>query len=260
MKSGVKAVLYVYGIAKKDNELDLNIKGFGTENISLVDFDDIAAVVSIVGDEFSQEAIDKNVKDMKWVAKNATLHENVVESVMEKTTIIPMTFCTIFKNEESVKKMLEENYSKFKENLERLANKIEVGVKVYFDAGPLKQELKKELPEIKKLEEEAKKQSSGVAYFTEQKIDILLKEGVRNKIIDFSKEIFKKLKPLAENAKESELWNKKATGRDMLLNSVFLIKKSDFDQFKKNMERINLEYKNLEFEIAGPFPPYNFVD
>jgi len=46
----------------------------------------------------------------------------------------------------------------------------------------------------------------------------------------------------------------------MLLNSVFLIRKSDFEGFKKGAEGMGLGYKGMSFEVAGPFPPYNFIE
>ena len=237
-----------------------DLKGFGKGNISLVDFDDIAAVVSVVGNEFSQKEIDRNVKDFEWLAKTAPVHEKIIERVMEKTTIIPMKFCTIFKTNENVKKMLQENYSSFKDNLEKLENKIEVNVKVYFNAGAIKELVKKDMPKVRELEERAAKQPPGAAYLTRQKADVLSKDRVRSRVIDYSKKIFRELRGLAEESYENDLLSKKATGRDMLLNAAFLIKKPDFDRFKNDVERIKENFGNLEFDTTGPFPPYNFVE
>jgi hypothetical protein len=251
-------LIYCYGVVEKEIELDL--KGFESENIYLIPFKDIIAVVSDVSEaNFSQEQIDKNIKNMKWLAEYGQIHESVVDLVMQKTTIIPMKFCTIFDDKENVESMLEERYADFKFNLKNLKDKAEIGIKVYFDAEPLKQKILEESAEIKELEKAAEKKSKGAAYFDKQKIDMLIKDKLQQKLAGNRTEIFNKIKALAEDSKENELLNKKLTKKDMMLNAVFLINKNGLDQFKNNVEKIKSESKDFELEVYGPFPCYNFV-
>ena len=115
-------LVYCYGIVEEQPDLDL--QGFESQKVYYISFKDIHAVVSDVSEEhFSQEAIDKQVKDMKWLAINAQIHEDVVDAMMEKTTIIPMTFCTIFKTTENVTAMLEEKYADATYNLKHFKGK-----------------------------------------------------------------------------------------------------------------------------------------
>jgi len=252
------SLVYCYGVVEGSPTVEK--KGFEEQKVYTISFKDISAVLSDVSEKkFSQETIDKNVKDMKWLAEKGQIHETVVDSVMRITTIMPMKFCTIFKTREKVESMLEEDYADFKYNLGHLKEKVEMGIKVYFDSEPLKQKILEEDEEIKKLEEEAEKKTPGVAYFEKQKTDTLLKAKIQQKLADDVKNIFDKIKILAEEAKQNELLKRKVTGKDMLLNAVFLIKKSNLDQFKKDVEKIKSNYQHLEFQIWGPFPPYNFV-
>ena len=252
------SLIYCYGVVEEAVEIEK--KGFESGNIYFTPFKDINAVVSDVSEEnFSQQTIDKNIKNMKWVAENGQIHEKVTDSVMEKTTIIPMKFCTIFKTQENVKSMMEEKYADFKFNLKNLKGRAELGVKVYFDSAPLKQKILEESPDIKELEKEAEKKKPGAAYFEKQKIDMLLKDKLHQRLANNRREIFDKIKAFAEDSKQNELLNKKLTGKDMLLNAVFLIKRQDLEQFKSNAEKIKSDFPNMEFEVWGPFPPYNFV-
>jgi len=64
-------------------------------------------------------------------------HQSVVEAAWEKFgTVLPSGFDTIIRGseavsaEENLKKWLEENYEKLKENLERIKGKVEVGVQI----------------------------------------------------------------------------------------------------------------------------------
>lgn len=254
-------LIYCYGIIEDD--LKVSMKGFEDKSIYLIPFQDIHAVVSDVPEEkFSQKSIDKNVKDMKWLTENGQIHEEVIEKIMKKTTIIPMKFCTIFKGKEKVEEILKEKYADFKYNLKNLKNKIEMSLKIYYDSNPLKKKILEENQELKKQLEKAEektKTSPGAAYFDKQKVDILLKEEIQKKLSREKKEIFEKIKAFSIDSKENEPLNKKLTGKDMLLNSVFLINNSDIEKFKQEVEKIKQEHKQLEFQVFGHFPPYNFI-
>jgi hypothetical protein len=251
-------LIYCYGVIEEP--LSLELKSFESNQVYLINFKDLIAVVSDVSDEeFSQESIDENVKNMKWLTTNGQMHEKIIDEFMNKTTIIPMKFCTIFKTKEKVEEMLEEKYADFKFNLNELKDKVEMTVKVYFDSTPLKKKISNEDEEIKKLIIEAEKKKPGAKYFDEQKIDILLKEKVRNKLGNSTRNIFEEIKSLVERGKQNELIDKKLTGKDMLLNGVFLILKKDIEKFKKEVDKVKDSYSDFEFQVFGGFPPYNFI-
>lgn len=252
------SLIYCYGVIEW--ELSLGIKGMENGKIDLIPFQDIKAVVSYVSEEnFSQEVIDKNIKNMGWLTEQAQLHEKVIEAVMEKTTIIPLKFCTLFKTQDNLNEMLNEKYADLKYNLKHLKDKVEMGIKVYFELEPLKQKLLEKSSRMKDLNEEIKQKSPGAAYFAQQKMELLIKEEIRQELAQNKKEIFDEIKTLAEEAKQNELLNKKVTGKEMLLNAVFLMKKEEMEKFKEEAEKVKSRYPLLNFEIWGPFPAYNFV-
>lgn len=254
------SLIYGYGVIEEKLPIAIDITGLEQGEIGLIPFKDLFAVVSYVSEKnFSQEAIDKNFKNMGWLTENAPVHEKVIEAVMEKTAIIPFKFCTIFKTRDNLAEMLEEKYAELKYNLNHLKDRVEMGVKVYFDAAGLKDEIKAESAEIKDLEKEAEQKTPGAAYFVRQKIDILLKEKVRQKLSGKKKEIFEKMEIFGEEVKQNDLLNKKMTGKEMLLNMVFLVEKKNLATFKAEIETVKKEFPRFEFELWGPFPPYNFV-
>jgi predicted RNA-binding protein YlxR (DUF448 family) len=251
-------LIYCYGIV--ENPVKINKNGFEEGKIYTVLFKDIYAIVSEVSDEnFSQEVVDKNVKDIKWVTLKGKLHEGVIDSIMENATIIPMKFCTIFKTGKGVEAMLEEKYADLKYNLNNLKGKVEMGVKVYTKTDILKQQISEKSYSIKRLKEDIKSKTPGRAYFIKQTMETLLKEKLQKKLAIEKEKIFNRIKTFAEESKQNELLNKKLTGKDMLLNGVFLIKKEHIGEFKNYVEKIGPDYLNFELTIWGPFPPYNFV-
>lgn len=253
-------LIYTYGVITSSKNRELTERGFNSRKVFATSFKDISAIVSRVPeDDWSQQQIDKNVKDMRWLEQNAPVHEGVIESVMQRTTIIPMNFCTIFRSEEGVKAMLQENYHMLKDNLEHLDGKVEMGVKVYFNPQTLREQLLQTSEEIKCMKEKVQSMKPGAAYFMKKEAETLVKELLDQKAGDYSREVFRKLKPLALEAKATELLKKEVTGREMLLNGAFLIRANRIEDFKQEVTRVGRAFDLLHFEISGPFPPYSFV-
>jgi len=250
------SLLYCYGVIGKEERF--TITSFEDKQVYTIAFKDIYAVVSDVNeDKFSQQALDKNVKDMSWLTINAPVHEEVVEKIMKKCTVIPMKFCTIFKDKESLLSMMEEKYGDLKYNLDNLDGKVEMGVKVYVEFEKIRGDIIKTMPEAQKLEEEASHKQPGAAYMLRQKLDLLVKDRLQTHLDGDSTAIFDQLRKNCVDAKQNPVLPKKTTGKDMLLNIVFLI--VDVYAFKKIFTEVEKKYQKYEFKLSGPFPAYNFV-
>jgi hypothetical protein len=258
-------LIYCYGIVGEKLSL-VDVHGFGEKQVSLIPYQnmenpDMFAVVSYVSEEFSQESIDKNIKDMKWLVERGQIHEQVIDEVMKNVTIIPMKFCTVFGSGEKVKEMMEEKYVNLKFNLENLNNKMEMSVKVYYDIEELKKSLFEKDDELRRKYDEAEekaKESPGAAYFEKQKVDILLKEKSHQELNEKANNFFEKIKELSVDSRKNDPLNKKLTGKDMLLNAVFLIEKEGIEDFKRGIDELDVG-DELEVQIFGGFPPYNFI-
>jgi hypothetical protein len=252
------SLIYCYGVTK--DSIENNIIGFNSELIYIISFKDIKAVVSEVSsNEFSQESLTKNFKDMSWLSQNAPIHEEVVTTIMGSQTIVPMKFCTIFSEKQNVLGMLEEKYADLKENLDRLKGTIEVSVKVYYSSSTLMDKAKKISKEISDLEEEKKSKSPGAAYFIDQKIDLLAKDLVGKLLYKEKHTVIQLIQSLALEYRENELLAKKVTKKDMVLNSAVLLANDSKEIFFKKLDELKLSHPLIEISVSGPFPPYNFV-
>jgi len=252
----VAGYFYIYGVVGK--EIILQEKGFGGKPIQLIESNGLFALFSIVSEKsFSQDQIDKNVKDLKWLAENAPVHESIIESAMQQTTVLPFKFCTIFKTKGQVQEMLAARSENLLQNLLFLKGKIEVGVKAYYNTGETKNALREEMPKIKQLEEQKKKEKEGKAYFTQQKIDSLLKASLEQKIADSAGKIFDALAKEAVESKANQLLKTQKGENPMALNAVFLIEKEKRDSFTENAK--GLAVGGLAVTVSKAFPPYNFV-
>ncbi len=113
-----KEYLYVYGIINHKNT-QFKFKGLKNKPLQKINFQDIAVLTS-------------SYPNLRPVLKEeeAMQHAEILKKIAQKTTIIPMSFGAVFKNQEILEVVLSKSYPVIKKTLELIKDKIELGVKV----------------------------------------------------------------------------------------------------------------------------------
>jgi hypothetical protein len=235
----------------------------------IISYQDLGAVVTKVpATGFSQEAIDRNTKDLRWLSNTATKHEALVDYVMKLTTPIPLKLCTIFKDDARVVTMLKWNYSTFSPLLRRLQRKVELGVSAYALMDVEKLAKQTEDKTIRSMQRKIATESKGRAYFLKQELDEMLTSKFATKIDSYSRDIYEELKPIAEQAKinkpiAADLGaNKDQPRADMMMNAAFLVSRDQITNFERRFRELKEKYesKGILLKLTGPWPPYNFSE
>jgi len=110
--------LYLYGIVNKENA-KLNIMGLKNKPIEKINFKDISALTS------SYPNLNPELNE-----KEAVQHANILKRIAKKTTLVPTSFGTVFKDEEILETILSTSYHAVKQTLALIEGKIELGLKV----------------------------------------------------------------------------------------------------------------------------------
>ncbi len=111
--------IYVYGIINNIKDIKLDMKGLKNKPIEEIKFKDISALTSLYP---TLNAVLKGDEAMQ--------HADILKKIAEKTTLIPTSFGTVFKDEEILEIILSKSYQAIKTTLALIDNKIELGVKV----------------------------------------------------------------------------------------------------------------------------------
>lgn len=258
-----KGLIYLYCITDKlpklKEEEDL------VDRIYFIFYLGLYAVVNEVPlDEFSEENLKKNLSDLEWIKTKAGIHEKVIETVMKNSCVIPFKFGTIFNTEENLKIMLKEHISKFKDTLKYLEGKEEWGVKIYCDIDKLKENLILEDRELLNIDREINSCQPGKAFILKKKKVELVNTNINKKLNDYGQLIFEKLNQYSIESRINKLLPKEVTERkeEMILNSVFLIKKDKVENFIEAESALKEIFQEMGFflDCTGPWPPYNFTD
>lgn len=234
--------IYIYGIIDSNYRMDNFITGIEEASVYNIPYRDIGVIGSSLNVQIQDITPDRVLK-----------HEEVVEKLMEHFTVLPVRILTIFNGEENILSMMKDYYADFKENLKRLHNKVELGIKVIWPADTIKKRI--------------------IAAFNKSGSNILInadstaKTFLRGKLEEYNLE--KEFREEADKcvAVADEYFNRIAVEKKLqklqteklLLNAAYLVEKEKQDEFKQAFEQLKNVPGDLEFLFSGPWPPYNFI-
>jgi hypothetical protein len=200
--------------------------------------------------EYSGESIDAHLPDLDWVGDRALAHERVVEHFAASWAVLPLKLFTLFSSDERAAQGLRERREDIGRVLERIAGRVEWGVRILF------QETKAKKPEPppaspttgtgfllrKKEEQDGAGSLAGRARATvDQLYDDLARQAV------------------AARRHAPEVGE---GGARLLLDAAFLVAKAGGDGFAAAVERWTdrLSEHGCDLNLTGPWPPYNFIE
>jgi len=258
---------YVYCIAESVTAHQLGTSSFPAaieDNVNLewVTANDLAALASAVPLElYGEEALAERLSDATWTAVRAMRHETVVEYVAKRASVVPLRFGTIYLERSSIERMLNEKTRELTQIIERLRGREEWGVNVYWDRATLMASITEVSPRLRELARQAEAASPGQAYLMQKKIEALRVDEARTALNEIIDRVDQTLTEHADEGKRLRILKVEATEHGELKGKfAFLVKRSQFEEFRAAAERLAQEYgvTGVRLELTGPWPAYNF--
>jgi len=244
-----KEGIYLYCIIRHSGAIEFGPIGIGTraDRVYTVNYKDLCVVVS-------QSAV------MRYEARrvNVTAHALVLEEVMKQFTILPIRFSTISGSydESKIVRIIEKEYDKFSNLLEKMDGKKELGLKVLAIEEPIYKYILEKHDNICALKDKLAKLDPVKAHYQLMKIGEMVEKALLKENLYFSDLIINVLTPLVEEVKINDKY-----GERMVLNAAFLIINETEAEFDKAINALNEQYGSLlTFKYVGTLPPYNFVN
>jgi hypothetical protein len=188
MEEAVKEGKYIYciietAVAKTFGSIGIGGRG---DELYTVCFNDIAAVVS-----------NSPIIRYKVSRENTLAHEKAIEEVMKEYTVLPVRFATITEDEDKVKKILEKEYGKFKDLLNKMKDKKELGLKAIFNEDIIYKDILEKYKEIRILKEKVATLPSEKTYFKRAEIGEMVEAALQKEKEIYKKDILNTLSALA---------------------------------------------------------------
>jgi len=253
--------LYLYGIVHANVRITGDLPGVDREHhVFMLEGNELAAIVSSVPlEEFGEEQLRENLNEVAWLEEKARAHEEVLEALIESTTVVPTRLCTIFRDEKQVRGMMAREGPSLVEALERLEGKAEWGVKVFAEPGALE----RAAVERARKGSEREPLSPGAAYMDRRRRETRARENAEEIADSWAQAIHQRLEVCAAEALLNPLQRRELSGHDgdMLLNGVYLVEDEAASGFRELASELGADYRGLgvAVELTGPWPAYNFV-
>ena len=259
-------LIYLYGVilASELQETEVPpIIGIDQKKASIIRFKEVAAVITSVNSQkYSQQQIDLQLKDAEWLKQKAFHHHECISALHDQFTIYPMSFCTIFQNENNVKKLLNDQYEEILEKLNTLKDKQEWNLKIYCNSEMSFSYVINHNPAVLKLRESLAEMPKGKQFIMKKKLNQLITSELEKEQTQWWYEIEKQVKPYIAETKLRRNWGKEISERndEMIINCDCLIEKSMVEQFLNEIQQIEPMYhiSGCTFQVSGPWPPYHF--
>lgn len=248
---------YIYGIIPRlrsgqvnsNKELFFGPRGItACEEVYTIPYRDISAVAS------ESEAVNFTHLPKDAVARYLIRHQQAIEKVMERFTIIPMRLGTFVCNDDEVRYILAKAYPIVKDIFNKASDKIEVDVAAtWSDLNSVFKEIGEE-KEIREYKERLSVNPKAITLDDQMKVGVMIKKALDKKREKCALEIQNTLKAVSQDFKAHGLMDDK-----MIINTAFLIDRAKREYFDKEVEKLNARFKErLNFRCVGPLPPYSF--
>ena len=234
---------YLYGFAEAEFQPGAELLGLAGAPVQAIRYRDVAALVS-----------DHPVEKLSLLRRNLEPHHRVVREVSLQATLIPASFGHISAGEEEIAELLRANYDGIREELERLAGKAEMGVKVLWDVDSIFEFFVSSDRELKNRRDRV----FGTSRVTlEDKLELgaFFEKRLKQERERLGNQLIEALRPLTVEARVNP-----PTDEKMVLNAAFLIERASEKQFEEALCRAaGLFDSNYALDFSGPWPPYSFI-
>lgn len=220
-------------------------QGIGGEPVRAVRYSDLAAIVS-----------DSPYDTYDVTRENLTAHEQVVEEVMARADVLPVSFGTVADNDQEVQRLLlAPAFDDLHRGLDGVRGRVELGLKGMWEQDRLFAEIAAEDETIQDLRDEIAGAAPDEAYDERTELGELIAAAMEQKRDQDAEAILSALQPLAVDVRVNP-----PTTEMMVLNASFLVDKGQIPAFEAQVDALRqAQAGRLVFQYTGVLPPYSFV-
>lgn len=246
MAGSKNAPKYVYGVVRASPKGRLTSKGINGKPIRIISTQGLGALTSDVSEEPVEAGRDELLT-----------HSRVLESALERGTVLPMRFGVVMPSESSVREeLLALHREELAAQLDEMNGKVEVNIKGLYDEPFVLRELVEENPDIAGLRAALRDQPEDATYYERIRLGELVAAALDARRSADEHQIVERL---ADHALGVELGG--TMHERMAVNASFLLERDRMGEFDRELDKIASEHGGrIRFKYTGPLPPHSFVE
>jgi hypothetical protein len=242
---------YAYAVARSFDPPQLaGVRGVDGAEVRLVPYRDLVAVVSPVPlAEFDEAALRTKLEWLPWLEATARAHHAVVDAVAARSVTLPLRLATVYRGDERVAEVLRQGYRRFRAALDRLAGRVEVGVKVSTD------------PRATAPAAPPSTSSPGRDYLRRRRAQHRARDDAWQRAAATAKRVDAALAGLAVDSRQRPPQRPQLSGArgENVLNAAYLVDAERTGEFAALARRLDAEAPGSRVELTGPWAPYSFA-
>ena len=250
---------YVYGVVPADamDVADLGEIGLDGSRVHLVVQGRIGALVH----DCPPRPYDSGGEAVaaEWVLA----HHRVLQLAMSRWgSVLPMTFNTIVAPsegrtaDENLLDWLETEHGSLRSRVDALAGKAEFGLQVSYAPAVILRRVAEQVPEIRRLEEEAKTRSAGLAYLSRQEMERVLRREMEQRVRELFTTVYERARACSDRVTVEKVKNDGSDLR-MAANLSCLVALDRYPELEALADEI-AGHEGQTVRLVGPLPPYSF--
>ena len=262
--------LYLYAIVAAQSLTTIPQPGLDpSQPVYLLGDGPVQALVSRVpAADFTEEQIAAGLQEITWIETYVRAHQRVLDQVVASgQTLLPLRFCTIYRDEATVQALLAARASALLAELARLGHTLEWGVKLSIALPPLQEAIMNGQvavadqavdQEIRTLRQRMAGVATGAAFLYKKKLETLVATHADAYAFALADESHAHLARYAMAAVTNAL---PPACPDLRLSAAYLVALPNVAAFRQAVEALAEAYLafGFQYEVSGPWPPYNFL-
>ncbi len=241
---------YSYALARPfDATAIAALRGVDTAPVDLIRHRDIVAVTSpMPADVLDEAALQRRLEDLEDLEALARAHHAVVAAVAMHAATIPLRLATIHRGDQRVSQFLQGNYEAINATLDRLAGRIELGVKVF-----ARRSGRQTPPTVS-----GSSVQPGRDYLRARRGQRIDNDNRRRRATDAADALEAALSPFVIARR---LHRPQPTGRqlDNILNAAYLVESGRAQEISERAGTFESAAAGITVEVTGPWPAYSFA-
>jgi len=220
----------------------------------------LVCIVSEVPIEiFGEAPLRVLLEQSAWTKERALAHERVVAGLAAAHTLLPLKFCTLFSDRDSLIRVVERHHEALGQALAQIHGAREWGVKLFYDPARLRGWLDAEPG----AEPAPAAKAAGAAFFARKQNELRRQQEVLVAVRHCTEESHRRLADLAREAAAAAPQSPALHGRkdEMALNGAYLVTEGGEEALRDCVRALIEAYapSGFDFILTGPWAPYNFM-
>ena len=245
-ESATAAHKYIYAVIKGQSGRSFDFAGLDDKPVTTIGQDDVTYVTSDIG-------LDEIRPERKYLIRHREVLSKLVE---QEDVVLPMRFGSIANSAEEIGRVISRNHDALTGELQRLAGKIEMGLRVNWTVPNIFEYMVTLHPELREMRDRLFR--AGAKPAQSDMIELGREfERVQNQDRETHTALVEQLmRPHCVEVRRAPVHNEKE-----VMNLAFLIEKSRRDEYETAVREAAERFDdNFFFEYSGPWAPSTFAE